>query len=131
MRPFPRVLGWAAVTASLAMARCCLWLAPGPLVRWAARRGDRRLDGSCADAMARAVGGVGTRLRASCLEQAVALVIILAALRQPGRLMIGVASAVPDLRAHAWVECGGRIVLGAAQAPAYHPFPLVSPACRP
>jgi len=131
MRPFTRIFGWAAATAALATARCLLWLWPGPIVRWATTRGDRRRHGSSAEAMARAVAGVGTRLRASCLEQAVALVIILAALRQPGRLMIGVASAVPQLSAHAWVECGGRIVLGAAQAPAYHPFPVVAPACRP
>jgi hypothetical protein len=131
MGPFTRLLGWAAATASLAVARCCLWLAPGPIVRWATTRGDGPGRGSSADAMARAVAGVGTRLRASCLEQAVALVIILAALRQSGRLMIGVASAVPQLRAHAWVECGGRIVLGAAQASAYHPFPVVAPVCRP
>jgi Transglutaminase-like superfamily len=83
------------------------------------------------DATCRAVAGVGARLHATCLEQAAALVMLLAIARIPARLVIGVGRDAAALRAHAWVESGGRVVLGAAEAPDFVPFPSVYPSpCR-
>ena len=49
---------------------------------------------------------------ATCLEQSLALVMLLAIARVPAHLVVGVSRAAPALRAHAWVECGGAVVHG-------------------
>jgi hypothetical protein len=133
MSPTGTLLGiaGAAAAASLIAARILLRLAPGPVVRWAATRRAGTAPTRIARACAHAVAGVGTRRRASCLDQALALIILFAAIGRPGRLIIGVASPAPDLRAHAWVDCGGAAILGAEQAADYHAFQVVAPACQP
>lgn len=79
----------------------------------AARRLLIRLAGPAAgpDAVARAVGAAGRLLRVGCLPRALAAEALL-----PGsRLRLGVAA--PPFRAHAWVELGGRVVLGGPAVP--------------
>jgi Transglutaminase-like superfamily len=66
--------------------------------------------------------GVRPPLSATCLEQSLALVILLSAARQPARLIVGVSRAESTVRAHAWVECRGDVVLGGAQAAGYAPL---------
>jgi hypothetical protein len=75
--------------------------------------------------MAWAIAALGARrpLSSTCLEQGVALVMLLTARRIPSRLVIGVGRPDPDLRAHAWVEHEGRVVLGAVQADGLVPLP--------
>ena len=53
---------------------------------------------------------------ATCLEQGLALVILLTLGRIPAHLVLGVSRTPPALRAHAWVECEGAIVHGGAEA---------------
>jgi hypothetical protein len=65
-------------------------------------------------------------LAASCLEQGLALVMLLAVSRVPARLVIGVSRPGSMFAAHAWVECGGRVVLGAAQAADFVPLPSIA-----
>ena len=123
MRPIR--LGLAA--CALAVARICLRCAPGPYVRWAAA--DRPQPSGkyrTPDALARAVVSVGCRTQASCLEQGLALVMLLAVARVPARLVIGVSHPGSTFAAHAWVECRGRVVLGAAQAADFVPLPSIA-----
>jgi hypothetical protein len=61
--------------------------------------------------------------KATCLVQALAAEWILARCGYASRLHIGVARAEPSggrgLDAHAWLECGGRVLLGGAGADRY------------
>jgi transglutaminase-like putative cysteine protease len=127
-----RVLALAAATAALVIARASLRVAPGHAIRWASTGGTiapRWL--STIDPLARAVASIGARMHASCLEQALALVILLAAAGVSGRLVIGVSNPGSIFSAHAWVEYRGRIVLGAAQAVDFVPLPSAAPPpCR-
>jgi hypothetical protein len=80
--------------------------------------------------LARAISilGMRTPFRASCLVQGLALVMLLAIVRIPARLVVGVSTPDrKDLRAHAWVECGGKIVLGGALAPEFLPLSCTAP----
>ena len=72
----------------------------------------------------RAVLAVGVRppFSATCLEQGVALVMLLTIARIPAHLVVGVSRQEPTLRAHAWVECDGVVVLGGAQAQGLTPL---------
>jgi len=74
--------------------------------------------------LSRAVIAVGARspLSATCLELSLALVMLLALARIPAHLLVGVARLESSVRAHAWVECGGRVILGGAQAAAFVPL---------
>ena len=136
------ILPVCSAALMLVIARVWLALVPGAAVRWSAARSDGRgrrpipegdLEGRApiaADpsvysvALVRAVAGVGVRwpFRATCLEQGVALVMLLAIARTPARMVIGVSRREPAsteraaLRAHAWVESEGRVLLGAAQS---------------
>ena len=131
-----RRLGRATAAAcAIAVARAWLRIAPGGAVRWASGRASLHANASaCApsrgDAIARAVAGAAARLpwQASCLEQGIALVLLLAIVRQPARLVVGVIREDASIRAHAWVESDGRVVLGAAGEQAFAPLPL-SRAC--
>lgn len=80
----------------------------------AARRLLIRLAGPASGTpgeVAAAVGAAGRLLRVGCLPRALAAEALL-----PGsRLRLGVAA--PPFRAHAWVELGGRVVLGGPAAP--------------
>jgi Transglutaminase-like superfamily len=82
--------------------------------------------------LSNAVMAVGARrpFSATCLEQSVALVILLSIARIPAHLVVGVARAESTFRAHAWVECCGDVVLGGAQAEGLTPL-LRAPATSP
>jgi hypothetical protein len=60
---------------------------------------------------------------ATCLVQALAAESLLARAGYPSRLHLGVARAEPPgrrtLDAHAWLECGGHVLLGDAVAHRY------------
>jgi hypothetical protein len=57
---------------------------------------------------------------ATCLTQGLAAWIMLTRRRIPCRLKIGVASPAAEvLRAHAWLECGGQIVVGDIEIESY------------
>lgn len=131
-----RRLGRAmAAACAIAVARAWLRIAPGGAVRWASGRASRHekptaRTPSRGDEIARAVAGAAARLpwQASCLEQGIALVLLLAIVRHPARLVVGVIREDASIRAHAWVESDGRVVLGAAGEQAFAPLPL-SRAC--
>ena len=139
------ILPVCSAALMLVIARVWLALVPGGAVRWSAARSDGRgrqpipeddlerrapiaadpsVYSEYSVALARAVAGVGVRwpFRATCLEQGVALVMLLAIARTPARLVIGVSRRAPAstdraaLHAHAWVESDGRVLLGAAQS---------------
>jgi hypothetical protein len=107
-------------------------------VRWASSPHRNRVTGPTAavertrGALARAVAAIGSQpmVRATCLEQGIALVLLLSILRVPARLVVGV-SRDGVLRAHAWVACGGVIVLGGTPAPEFAPLPPPSPTSCP
>ena len=65
--------------------------------------------------------------RATCLTQAMATQAILAGLGVPATLRIGVAPGEKDgrLEAHAWLEHGGRIVIGWETRGRFTPFPPI------
>jgi hypothetical protein len=129
----------AAAAVALVAAHVVVWLAPGRAVRWAT--GTERAhtagadDGSAlAGAFASAITAANARLpfRASCLVQGVALVMMLSVARVPSHLVVGVAREAPaDLRAHAWVICGGQIVLGGLQATNFLPLARAIPRSCP
>ncbi|HVC21763.1 MAG TPA: lasso peptide biosynthesis B2 protein [Vicinamibacterales bacterium] len=61
---------------------------------------------------------------ASCLVQALALQILLARHGWPSQLRLGVSSASgAPFGAHAWLECDGAVVIGAAPA-GFTPLPV-------
>ena len=61
--------------------------------------------------------------RSSCLTQALATQVLLSRAGYPSRLRIGVARGTRgDLEAHAWVESGGRQVIGTRGAERYAPL---------
>jgi hypothetical protein len=103
----------------LLAARTALWLLPGAAVgaarAAAAVRGAP--DAAAADRIAWAVTAVARRLPATfraCLPQAMAACVMLRRRGLPARLVIGVRRepSPRPLEAHAWVESGGRVIVG-------------------
>jgi len=108
-------------------ARAWLRIAPGQVIRWASSAPATAADRPAAiDSFSCAVAAVGGRCRATCLEQGVALTLVLAAMRVPARLVIGVERSGTALGAHAWVESNGRVILGGADASKYAPLPVAA-----
>ena len=115
-------LGVSAV--AVLMARTCVRVAPGPAIRWASAAPRAGVASRAAiDAFSCAVPTVGRLCGATCLEQSLALTFVLTAFRVPARLVIGVDRSADVLTAHAWVESGGRAVLGGAEASKYASLP--------
>lgn len=118
------------VAAPMVVAvRLGLWVLPGPLLRGVVRHSSSGARASStvhdrthvdaqriADAVRRAAAGVP---RASCLVQAVSTQALLALAGSPGRIVLGVARTRRGLAAHAWVEHGGKIVIGEGAPPDY------------
>ena len=70
-------------------------------------------------AVSRYLPGMG-----NCLTQAIAAQVMLARRNYPAHLHIGVAKDEGGrLKAHAWVECEGKIVFGGAGVSQYTPLP--------
>jgi hypothetical protein len=110
--------------------RAALWLMPfrwwrGRLTRMLNRppgpvRGDLALASLAAGAVERAARLVP---RASCLVQALALRRMLERRGAACDLRLGVArSRRGDFEAHAWIESGGKILIGAGPAPRFKPL---------
>jgi len=117
-------------SVAVIIARAWLHVAAGSALRWSSSPRTTAHGRERSDATDRLVWGVnaaGQLIRATCLERSLALTMLLAAARVPARLVVGVDRAGRNLRAHAWVESRGRIVLGAADASDYAPLPVVAP----
>jgi len=100
----------------LGVARLALWLLPLRVARrilsWGAHPASK--PGIRPEQITWAIG-VGRRFipRADCLPQALAAEVLLLRNAHPATLRIGVYKTVHGrLVAHAWVESGGRIVIG-------------------
>jgi hypothetical protein len=123
-----RRLLWQALPLVIAV-RAALWILP---VRFLLGRASRRAEGACPtptsfdpDRVAWSVRAAARRVpRATCLTQAVAAQILLARHGHRSRLYLGVARC-PDgvMAAHAWVECGGRLMVGGRSVDRYARFP--------
>ena len=105
---------WSLATAR----RFARWLA-------ASRRSTAQLSVA---RLAWALAAAGRRLPGgrNCLAEALAGLVMLRRSGRPARLRIGVARRVSgSFVAHAWVECDGFPVVGAAGAPALTPLPAL------
>jgi hypothetical protein len=111
------------------VARMALWVLP---VRYLLGRAARLSEDARPmptfpdpDRVAWSVRAAARRVpRATCLTQAVAAQILLARHGHRSRLHLGVART-PDgvMAAHAWVECGGRVMVGGRSVDRYARFP--------
>ncbi len=126
----PGLLALLGAAGAIVVARMWLRVSPASVVRWATRRepGNDSTNDISRSPSVRAVIAVGSRtpFDATCLEQSIALVMLLAMRNVPARVVVGVARASVDLRAHAWVESNGVVVLGGAQASDFAPLPAVA-----
>jgi hypothetical protein len=68
------------------------------------------------------VAGRHARRRPTCLEEALVLAWTLRRAGHVASVRIGVARAGARLRAHAWLEHEGRVLLGAPDGTAYEPL---------
>ncbi len=122
-----QVLPWALV--AVVVVRLCLRFLPLPMWERAAnrlRRGRPRA-GNAQTAVQDIVWAVRRVSRAipgaTCLTQALAAQLLLSRRGYASRLTIGVARMSSNgLRAHAWLERGGQVVLGDAGLEAYTPL---------
>ena len=104
----------------VALVRVGLWLCPYGRVRgWVARAGRPRGKARGAQGAERIAWAVSTASRvvpgASCLTQALAASMLLGREGIPHAVRIGILggrAAGAPLRAHAWVQACGRVVLG-------------------
>jgi hypothetical protein len=98
------------------LVRIALWILPFRVVhRAVAARSARSNSGSHSiDDITWAVTAAARRVpRASCLTQALAGMLLLAANGHPALLRVGVAKKEDGgLRAHAWIDSGGETILG-------------------
>jgi hypothetical protein len=95
---------------------------------WILRR--PRTDVPSLERVAWAVEAAGRRTvgRTTCLVEALAAQVVLAARGRPAELRFGVVRAGGDgLRAHAWVESGGRVVIGGSVRDSERYVQLVAP----
>lgn len=113
----------AAVALLLVVAvRCALWVLPSRLILRGVSRVASMRDVEVVNPRASAativwaVEAMARRVpRASCLTQALAAKLLLRAFGLGSHLCLGVARAADgSLRAHAWLERGGRPILGGA-----------------
>src|SRR5438874_2016323 len=114
---FPRAdrrLALTAIALTAAM-RVALWTLP---FRWIKGAVESRARHASRGVTARQIGWA-VRLasryvpRASCLTQALTAQMLLKGSGLDSRLHIGVAKGT-GFEAHAWVECGGRVLVGGA-----------------
>jgi hypothetical protein len=121
-----RMLARAAVAVPL--VRLALSLLPFRTVHRAVARAvrrGRRADGVSADRVIWGVRAVAARVpAATCLTQALAASVLLSRYGHEATLRVGVArDAGGHLRAHAWLESHGEMILGAPAPGAFHPLP--------
>ncbi len=106
---------------SLLLARLAVRVLPSAFIfNWADRPMKRlcRFTGDDADWIAWAIEHAATLpgMRAPCLPQALAAHAMLRRRSITSRLCLGVAREGGNVTAHAWVESGGRRVIGGAEA---------------
>lgn len=68
--------------------------------------------------LAASIDGAARLMSGTCLDSALASCLGARLLRMPVRLRIGVDQLRP-LRAHAWVECAGTVLVGGASSVAF------------
>ena len=105
--------------------RIALWLFPFSVVRRLASVSRRASNAAYpAGRVAWAVRAVSRHVPgARCLPQALTCQVLLARFGYPSRLEIGVAKDEQDkFGAHAWVVCGGQIVIGESEVERYTPL---------
>jgi hypothetical protein len=91
----------------------------------AARRGPARKPRASVQDLAWSVTAAGRVLRSTCLADALALQYLLVREGYPAGLRIGVAKTpAGDLEAHAWLESGGRVLIGGPQSARFTALPL-------
>jgi hypothetical protein len=122
-----------AAAVAITVSKVWLRVGAGPAVRWSMRGARAAIGPTIASPrydFARAVAAVGARwpFNATCLEQGIALVLLLKWSGVPARLTIGVARSGAALNGHACVESRGRVLLGGAQMEGL--LPLTSLSCR-
>ena len=122
-----RLLLRAAVTVG--WFRVALPLLPFGWVRALAER-PRRIGGgprASRDELAWSVIAVGKRLRSTCLVDALALQTLLLREGHDASLRIGVAKTdAGRLEAHAWLDSGGRVLVGGPESARFAELPLSS-----
>ena len=120
----------AAATAAMGIIRIGLWVLPFRLVHGAATRLARpsRSFATTTPAVERVVWAVvvGSRFvpHATCLTQALTAHVLLRRRGRPAELRLGVAPNGGGLEAHAWVESGGRVIIGDADVRRYAPIDM-------
>ena|SRR5687767_2328391 len=125
------LLLWCATL--LAAARIALWGLPFRTVRrWIARLARRLRSGETTPARVAWAIALAKRVvpGATCLPQALVAEALLVAAGQPAELRIGVQkTAAGKLEAHAWVESGGRMIVGdlSQGLSGYTPLPPLPP----
>lgn len=127
-----RLLSEAAVIVPI--VRIALTLLPFRVVHRGIAAATRRprlssaLSSTTPAVIAWAVTAVAARVpAASCLTQALAATLLLARHGHVPTLRVGVAKNDDGtLRAHAWLECGGRTILGEPAHGAFTPLPPVA-----
>lgn len=97
--------------------RIGLWFAPFPrvlaVVQYSASRGRSARPLTADEAVRSITRALPWSVHASCLTQALAGWIMLTRRGTESRVRIGVSSpAEHGFKAHAWLECGGRVILG-------------------
>ena len=118
LSPAERRLAWKSIIL-VAVVRLALWVLPFRTVQAICRRSAQSRRGRTAEAqqIASAVQLGGRCVpRATCLVQALAAQVLLGRHGHEAQVHIGVArDAQRGLRAHAWVESQGRILVGATE----------------
>jgi hypothetical protein len=125
------------VLLGLAALECCIALALAIAPLSAVRRWIRiakPAGRACSVSEQRvcwALDALGRRMRfaKNCLVRAFAAELLLADIAQPTRIVIGVRRSAAHLEGHAWVERGGRVIVGgvagragATERPAFTPM---------
>jgi hypothetical protein len=142
MSPFRKLARLDATQRALLMEASCvvplvrvaLSLLPFRVVHRAIAAATRKLHRSTSstsrtpERITWAVAVVAARVpRASCLTQALAATLLLVRHGHAATLRLGVAKNDDGtLRAHAWLESGGRAILGEPAPGAFIPFPPVA-----
>jgi hypothetical protein len=114
-------------TAMLALAHLAVRILPAArLFRWADRpmKRVRRFAADDADWVAWAVDQAANRpgTDGQCLPRALAAHAMLRRRGIASRLCLGVARNGDDITAHAWIETGGRRLVGGADANGFAPL---------
>jgi len=115
----------ARAVIAMACARLALWMLPFRALRPLMFRLARATSSPRATTESAAIGNVAWALgvaartipAATCLVRALAAQFLLGRHGIESTLRLGVMRAAGEFRAHAWVECRGRVVVGGDESP--------------